>query len=229
MKPANVSYVATIAPVREIILGGTADLATWRARLAPLGLFPYDDGGRAAVTISAIAGRFRGLPFREVSVGVTVSDRDGGPPDAIYLAEAFNSSRPLAWAERTFFRTPYQLAEIRLSERPPVTIEMSVGGQVVFMAAMTPAEPVRREAQAWEGRIFLPPNGARRELFYAHLAGPTEVYPFTAADTLAIRPHDAVLRCLLDSGFTGHEWRTRAAAVHARSRTYPRPTDPLTY
>jgi hypothetical protein len=103
---------------------------------------------------------------------------------------------------------------------------MSVGGQVVFMAAMTPAEPVRREAQAWEGRIFLPPNRSRRELFYAHLAGPTEVYPFAAADTLLIspRPDDDALRCLLDSGFTAKEWRSRAAAVHARSRTYPRPT-----
>jgi hypothetical protein len=222
MKPPDVTYIATIAPVRELILAGSADLATWRARLAPLGLFPHDDNGRAAITLSAIAGRFRGLAFREFSVAVVVSQEDGGPPDAIYLAEAFNSSRPLAWAERTFFRTPYQLAGIRLSERPPVTVEVSVGEQVVFMAAMTPAEPVRREAQAWEGRIFLPPNGSRRELFYAHLAGPTDVTPFTAADTLTIRPHDAVLRCLLDSGFTGHEWRTRAAAVHARSRTYPR-------
>ena len=227
MKPADVAFIATIAPVREVILAGTADLAYWRARLATVGLFPHDDNGRATLTLSTIAGRFRGLPFRELSVAVVVSQQDGGPPDAIYLAEAFNSSRPLAWAERAFFRTPYQLAEIRLSEPPAVAVEVSVGGQVIYHAAMAAAaEPTRHEAQSWEGRIFLPPRGSRRELFYAHLAGPTDVTPFTAADTLTICPHsgDDALRSLFESGFTGHEWRIRAAAVHARSRTYPRPT-----
>jgi hypothetical protein len=158
MKPPDVTYIATITQVREVILAGSADLAYWRARLAAVGLFPHDDNGRAAVTISAIAGRFRGLPFREVSVGVVVGERDDSPADAIYLAGAFNSSRPLAWAERTFFRTPYQLAAIRLSQPPAIAAALTLGGQVAYSAEMrpTPAEPARREAQAWEGRIFLP-------------------------------------------------------------------------
>ena len=225
MKPPDIAYIATIAPVRELILAGSADLAYWRQRLAAVGLFPHDDSGRAAVSISAIAGRFRGLPFREVSVAVVVGERDDGPADAIYLAGAFNSSRPLAWAERAFFRTPYQLADIRLSEPPAVAAAVTVAGQVVYRAERraAPSEPLRREAQTWEGRIFLPPHGARRELFYARLAGPTDVYPYDPADTLTIRPQgDDVLYCLVESGFAGHEWRVRAAAVHARSRTHPR-------
>jgi hypothetical protein len=222
---ASVAYIATITPVRELILAGAADLAYWRDRLAPAGLFPHDDGGRAAITLSAIAGRFRGLPFRECSVGVAVSERDGGPPEAVYLAEAFNSSRPLAWAERTFFRTPYQLAGIHLNEQTPVAASVTMAGQIILTMSMAAAtEPPRHEAQAWEGRIFLPPNGQRRELFYARLAGPTDVYPFTPADTLTIRPGGDALRCLVESNFAAEEWRIRAAAVHARSRTYDRRT-----
>lgn len=221
MKPANVSYVATIAPVREIILGGTADLAYWRARLAVVGLFPHDDGGRAALTLSAIAGRFRGLPFREFSVGVVAGEEKGGD-DSVYLVGAFNSSRLLAWAERTFFRTPYEPANIRLNEQPPAGFTISTAGQVVCAATLIAATPPRHEAQEWQGRIYLPPRGPRRELFYARLAGPTDVYPFGAADTLTIRPRpgDDVLGCLVESGFAGREWRVRAEAVHARSRTY---------
>ena len=225
MKPADVAYIATIAPVREVILAGSADLAYWRARLAPWGLFPHNDGGRAALTLSAIAGRFRGLPFREFSVAVVAGEEDGRADGSIYLVGAFNSSRPLAWAERTFFRTPYQLADIRLSEQPPVAATVNLAGQVVLSMAMAAATaPSRHEAQAWEGRIYLPPNGAQRELFYAHLAGPTDIYPFTAADTLTLRPRpgDGVLGALVESGFAGVEWRVRAAAVHARSRTYRR-------
>ena len=225
MKPTDLAYIATITPVRELILAGTADLAYWRARLAPVGLFPHDGGGRAALTLSAIAGRFRGLPFREFSVAVVAGEEDGRA-DSIYLVGAFNSSRLLAWSERAFFRTPYQPAAIRLSEQPPAGFEVSVAGHVVCAATMSAtAAPLRHESQEWEGRIFLPPLGERRELFYARLAGATDIYPFDAADALTIhpRPGDDVLRCLVESGFAGQEWRVRAAAVHARSRTYARP------
>lgn len=220
MKPASVAYVATIAPVRELILAGTADLAYWRARLATVGLFPYDDGGRAALTLSAIAGRFRGLPFREFSVGV-VAGEEGGE-DSVYLVGAFNSSRLMAWAERAFFRTPYEPAEIGLNETPPAGFTLTVADHVVCAATMAAAPPLRHESHDWQGRIYLPPRRSRRELFYARLAGPTDIYPFTAADTLTIRPRpgDDVLGCLVESGFAGREWRVRAEAVHARSRTY---------
>ena len=214
VKPADAPFVATITPVHELILAGTADLAYWRARLAAVGLFPHDAAGRAVLTLSAIAGRFRGLPFREFSVGVVAGEEEGGD-DSVYLVGAFNSSRLLAWAERTFFRTPYEPANIRLNEQPPAGFTVSVAGQVVGAATLAAATPPRHEAQAWQGRIYLPPRGAHRELFYARLAGPTDVYPFGAADTLTIqpRPGDDVLGCLVESGFAGQEWRVRAAAV----------------
>ena len=222
MMPSGVAYVATITPVRELILAGSADLAYWRARLAAVGLFPHDNGGRAALTLSAISGRFRGLPFREFSVAVVVGAEDGRD-DSVYLVGAFNSSRLMAFAERAFFRTPYEPADIQLNEPPSAGFAVSNAGQIVCAATMAwPTEPSRHEAQEWQGRIYLPPRGSRRELFYARLAGPTDLFPFGVRDSLTIqpRPGDDVLGCLVQSGFAGREWRARAAAVHERSRTY---------
>ena len=221
MKPPDVRYVAVIAPVREVILAGTADLAFWRERLGREGLFPYAEAGRAGLLISAIASSFRGLPFRELSVSVAVCRQsDGATQDGVYLAHAYNSSRLLAFAERALFQTPYVPAGLRVREQPPVSISASRGGAMHFTASLAPETPrAGHEAQDWEGAIYLPGG---EKLFYARLAGPTDVYPFTAADTLAIRPgpDDAALRELVASGFSGREWRVRPAATHSRSKTY---------
>ena len=110
-------------------------------------------------------------------------------------------------------------AQVKTKRVNPVPIpDLSISTYRKLIAASPPLH----EAQEWQGRIYLPPRGPRRELFYARLAGPTDVYPFGAADTLTIRPRpgDDVLGCLVESGFAGREWRVRAEAVHARSRTY---------
>ena len=223
MKPPDVRYVAVIAPVCEVILAGTADLAYWRERLGRDGLFPYAAAGRAGLLISAMASSFRGLPFREFSVSVAVSRQsDGATHDDVFLAHACNSSRLLAFAERALFQTPYVPADIRVVEQPPVSIAAADSGTTRFAAALAPETPrAGHEAQDWEGAIYLPGG---EKVFYARLAGPTEVYPFTAADTLTIQPgaDDAALRQLVDSGFSGREWRVRAAATHSRSKTYRR-------
>jgi len=223
VKPPRVRYVAVVAPVREVILAGTADLAYWRERLRGEGLHPHGGAGKAGLLISAVASTFRGLPFREFSISVAVSERpNGATHDGFYLAHAYNSSRLLAFAERAFFQTPYYPADIRLAAGAPVTVDVRVGGAPVYAAAMaTGLGAVRSEDQDWEGRIYLPRRGGERRLFYARLAGPTGVYPFTTADTLAIRPgpDDAALRELAVSGFGGQEWRVRTAATHSRSKT----------
>lgn len=227
MRPAGVSYVAVISPIREVILVGTADLAYWRERLRPQALFPYEDNGRASLTISAIAGKFRGLSFREFSVAVAVADGpDGRGHDAMFLAHAYNSSRLMALSERLFFRTPYYPAEIAVEVGPPASARVAAGGRTIFEANRAPtAAPLAAEMQDWEGRIYLPRLGERvGELFYARLAGPTEVYAFDPADVVAFHPRaeDGALSALAESNFAGQEWRIRTAATHARSRTYRR-------
>jgi len=221
VKPSRLRYVAVVAPVREVILAGTADLAYWRDRLQGTRLFPYDDGGRAALLVSALSSTFRGLPFREFSVSVAVSRQSNGAThDGVYLAGAYNSSRLLAFAERAFFQTPYVPAGIEVSEQPPISIAAGRNGATRFAASLARETPrAGHEAQDWEGAIYLPGG---EKVFYARLTGSTDVYPFTAADTLALHPgeDDAALRQLAESGFAGREWRVRAAATHSRSKTY---------
>ena len=88
------TYISTITDVREVALAGTADLAYWRERLRGEGLAPLDDDGRASLLLTAIESKFRGIPFRELSISVLL------PGGGAFLAHAFNSSRLLAFAER---------------------------------------------------------------------------------------------------------------------------------
>lgn len=216
------AYISTITGVREVALTGTADLASWSARLRAMNLVPYNDNGRASLLLTAIEARFRGIPFREMSISVVVSDDGGANVGGAYLAHAFNSSRLLAFAERAFFRTPYHLAVLTATEQLPARIGVSASGRVLFEGRMgTKITPVRREDPVFEGPIYLPGGG---EVFYAHLSGSAEIYPFGSDDSLTINPHpDApILSQLVETGFAGSEWMVRSDAIHARSKTYKR-------
>src|SRR5690606_28624144 len=93
---APADYITTITDVREVALWATADLGYWRERLRDEDLLPFDDGGRAALLLTAIDSKFRGISFRELSISVLVGDGRSA-----FLAHAFSSSRLLAFAERT--------------------------------------------------------------------------------------------------------------------------------
>jgi hypothetical protein len=160
MKPLDIAYIATIAPVRELILAGSADLAYWRQRLAAVRLFPHDDSGRAAVSISAIAGRFTACRSARCPWPWWLAKGTDGRR-AIYLAGAFNSSRPLAWAERAFFRTPYQLADIRLVSRRRAAA-VTVAGQVVYRAERRAAGRTAAARGPDVGRAHLPAASRRK-------------------------------------------------------------------
>lgn len=216
------AYISTITGVREVALTGTADLASWSARLRAVNLVPYNDNGRASLLLTAIEARFRGIPFREMSVSVVVSDDGGANVGGAYLAHAFNSSRLLAFAERAFFRTPYHLAVLTATEQLPARIGVSASGRGLFEARMgAKTTPIRREDPVFEGPIYLPGG---EEVFYAHLSGSAEIYPFDSGDSLTINPHpDApIFAQLVESGFAGSEWMVRSDAIHARSKTYKR-------
>lgn len=211
-----ITYISTITAVREVALSGAADLLYWRDQLRPARLVPYDDNGRASLLLTAIESRFRGIPFRELSIAVRVGD--GG--DA-YLAHAFNSSRLLAWAERVFFQTPYHLAELAVAERAPAGFSVAAEGQTLFSASMSADVAAAPASETvWQGAIYLPGGG---KVFYARLSGPAAVYPWGQADRLTINPPpgENIFRRLVESGFAGREWLVRPAGVHARSRTFP--------
>lgn len=218
--PANLKYIVNVPHVREVSLYGNADLAFWRERLAPEGLAPLDDHGRAEVLLIAAHMRWMGVWFSELSISIALA------PDApanMFLIHAFNSIPWFAWVERVLFQTPYYPGQTRLETRAPVTME--VAGQV--SAGMTQARAAQWSgAEVWEGGILLPRELSRtpkaEKLFYARLGGHTERYPFTASDTLQLSASSQtpIIQWLRDSHFTGKEWHVRADATHAKSQTY---------
>lgn len=222
MMTNNRPFISAITGIREVALAATADLAYWRGKLRSEALVPYDDDGRASLLLTAIAAKFRGIPFRELSISVLVSDDGGATPAGAYLAHAYNSSRLLAFAERVFFQTPYHLAQLTMDERIPARIDLSGDGHVLFSARMgDKATPGREEDALFDGPIYLPGG---RQVFYARLSGRGQRYAFDAADQMTIQrsPDDPIFGQLLDSDIKGKEWLVRAGAIHARSKTYRR-------
>jgi hypothetical protein len=229
-----VRWAAELVHVREVSLQGTADLTFWARRLAGEGLRPAERDGRAEVQVIAAEGRFWGVRFRELSFSVLVHPpREGAPQGAAYLVRAFNSVRFFAFCERAFFATPYLHGAVRLSAAVPASVQLVLGGEVVFAAEMGagPRGPSRQGEEGWEGPVFLPRRrGATGpgKLFWARLRGQTCAYPFLPADAVTIQPATAgeALQALRESQFVGREWVVREDATHAKSKTYPRPEAP---
>lgn len=221
-------YIAVIPQVREVTLLGSADLAFWQGQLAREGLAPTPVHQRAQLVLSAPDLRWSGIRFQELSLGVTVGRAPGGEPSTgLYLTRAYNSSRLLAFLERTLFQTPYayQATQVTVARPASFTVRSATGTSLRASMALS-AQLLWSRDETWEGIIFLPtPVGvtARQRQFSAKLGGLTEAYAFDpAADSFFISPttSDPLLRLLIESQFVPEEWRIRTSATHARSRTY---------
>ena len=218
-------YIATIAPVREVTLVGTSDPGYWRKHLRGTGFMPCVKDGTTELTVSAIASKWMGLPFRELSFALPVSHQEGAPPDGLYFLAAFNSSRFLAFCERFFFQTPYVAGRLEVQEQPPATFQLRIGTDTLLRVEMAAGgQPLRQGYEVWEGALFLPGKigAASDKVFYARLEGETAVHAFTARDVVTLVPtaQHPVLQWLTDARFAGREWHLRTAATHARSKTY---------
>jgi len=219
------TYITTVSHVKEVILEGVADYAFWQAKLAPEGLTPQRDDDHAVLLLSATRLRWMGLRFNELAICVVLCERgDCATQDAYYLPQAFSSMPLLAWAERTFFRTPYSPAAFEFRHELPAHFAVSAGEQTLLRAAMSPRRtPAIPDMELWEGPIYLPPRDDtdRRDRFFVSLSGETQVFPFHPSDVVECNPQPGVpaLQWLRDSNFAGREWRLRTGAVHAKSRT----------
>jgi hypothetical protein len=225
-------YPTTVRDVEEISLTGTADAAGWQELLDPEGLTVYRPDDRAEVLLLACGSRFLGVRFRELSLSVRVSLRgDGTTADAYFLLAARNSVRFFAWAERTFFKTPYEHGEVRLAagERPFLRAPEKSG--VLLEAEMGEAPREASEGdEEWEGPIYLPTRASRGErrgkLFFAKLTGPSTVRRFDeASDSFHVEPRgpNDPFGILARTGFRPATWMSRIGGVHSRSRSQARP------
>ena len=235
--PESIKWAAELDHVRELSLAGTADLAFWREHLRAHDLVPAESpDGQAQIQIVAADATFMGARFRELSFSVLVrAPEQAYPQGATYLMGAFNSSRFFAFCERTFFATPYDHGDVRLSGSPPASIDLAKNGEGEFRAVLRAEgrEPARRGEERWEGPVFLPearPGKVRQgNLFYARLGGQTQTYPFIPDQdslTLAPAPASTLLQLLHQSRFAGKAWAVREAAAHAKSKTYKRAVSP---
>jgi hypothetical protein len=232
-----VQYVAEVPHAREVSLLGTANLAFWRERLSMENLIPEECDGKAQIMIVAATMRFMGISFTEVGFSVLLSGHEepAGKSGA-FLFQAFNSSRLFAWCERALFATPYLHAYCHVSVSSPISIQLVMGGELVFQVEMQAnseaprRQPSRLGQETWEGPVFLPRHcrgrASKGRFFLGKMKGQTAAYPFVRKeDALSIIQSQGagILRPLLDSGFTGKEWVVREDATHGKSRTYTSP------
>jgi hypothetical protein len=224
-----VKYIAVVKGAREVTLVGSAEYNYWADRLLHDNLVPQKVNGRAEVILSAVQLKWMGVNFREFSVSISVHDRAEPSIDGIYLVSAFNTSRMFAFIEKHHFRTPYCHSNIDVSVQDPWSLQLFDGVRPVIKSERRSECDVESCDETWEVRIFLP-NSARGDkpsdkLFFAKLSGATQIARFSASsDSLALTPSNqhVVVQSLVDSGFTGREWRVRSGATHARSKTYRR-------
>lgn len=241
-RPAPPKWIATIAPVGEITIYGTADAGYWTDRLAGLGMRPVTSDGLAQLLISSVTARFRGWPFRELSLSVAAAPRSSAASarqtsqDATgyWLGQAFHSSRVLAWCERVFFQTPYDLAEIELNLTRPYRLAVAQRGKPLLLAELGAApggevsSPLRSGWEVWEGPIYLADRSAAPSAparwFAARLEGEAQVFAVQPpSDRVELHEHAAwpLLAEFRRSGFQAREWLLRPAGRHRRSKTLP--------
>lgn len=220
---APIQFAAYIENVKEVALFGTADLGFWREVLKGEQFYPFDDGGKAGILISAPNLVWKGVQFSEFSVSIAISQQeDGSTSDGFFLVHAFNSNRLLGFMERSFFRTPYYHAGVEVSERAPVSVRVRHGEEVVFEGKMNgERQPARSGLEEFEGAVYLPGG---KHYFVARITGETDFYPYSKADSLRLKAtqHEKVLHQLMSSKFIPVEWRIRKNATHGKSKTYPR-------
>jgi hypothetical protein len=229
---AKIKYAAQLSHVREVSLRGTADLEYWAERLRGEKLVPTQERGRAQILVIAADSRFMGIRFTELSFSVLATATnghaaDGGGAEGAYLLRAFNSVRFFAFCERALFKTPYYRGTTRVQAEFPAAVELTVGGRIVYRAAMqsgggaSKRVPTQSGEGGWSGPIYL---SGRERLFFATISGHTETYSFGASDTLLLQPspESQVLQALVDSHFQPCEWSLRTDASHAKSKTYRR-------
>lgn len=224
-QPESIRYAARIGGVIEVALAGQAELAFWRAALAPEGLVPFDSGGQAELLISATALSWKGLRFRELVCTVSVGlAGDESRPGGVFLIHAFNSSALLALAERRLFKTPYYPGAIAVEAGPLARIELRDRGQPGLRAAMSAERPAGSTSRhSVQGPVFLPRIGRRTARFFVAISGSQQRYSFLPErDQLQIQPSSRhpIFGQLTESGFVPGEWRICLDAEHAKSQTY---------
>ncbi|MBZ0297491.1 MAG: hypothetical protein K8L99_33345 [Anaerolineae bacterium] len=213
----HIKYATVIEPVFEVTLSGIANAHIWRDYLRQEG---YENGNTADeidITISAVDSRFKGIRFQEFSISLKIHE------NRYFLANAYNSIALFAFAERTFFRTPYYKGDIEVyADR----LCLGYNGQRLFEASLAAQAPLLTSVHHCEDLFVALPKHLRKKplqphFFYARLEGLTEVYSGNdVAIQIMPRQEDRMMTLLEASQFQVNDWHIRRNARHSKSKTY---------
>ncbi|MGB1286917.1 MAG: hypothetical protein ACPG7F_10320 [Aggregatilineales bacterium] len=212
----NIDYMTIVEPVLEVTLRGFARADLWQQHFHENDLKTQITGQTVEVLISGVSAKYMGIPFRELSVSVQMSEK------TYFLAHAYNSLRPFAFAERRFFRTPYYPAALEII---PHRLTVEKAGQSVFNASLsTDATPVNQAPGLDVLQIYLPKNLRKQaqqpHYFHARLEGETVFYDHSTATLNYPQPHqESIFSLLSQSDFQIEQWWVRETARHSKSKT----------
>jgi hypothetical protein len=203
----------SVEPVAELCLLGSADAAWASALLAPEGLAPELQGGRALLSICGSEARFGGRVFREGILGLQTTD-------GLYLVWALNSIPSYAWVERKRNRSPYETGHVALrADHRGALLEIGVEGRT-RLSARGPALQGKAQPRSYAGRIHQPGHSC----FEAELVGDALLLPFGPGSFWSLGPPDhGLVQGLAAADFQPEQWMWREAGRHSKTRTMDRP------
>jgi hypothetical protein len=203
----------SVEPVAELCLLGSADAAWATALLAPEGLAPKLEGGRALLSICGSEARFGGRSFREGILGLQTTD-------GLYMVWALNSIPSYAWVERKRNRSPYDTGHVAFrADHRGALLELSGEGRT-RLSARGPAPQGAAQPRSYAGRIHQPGHS----YFDAELVGEALLLPFGPDSSWSLGPEDhSLVRQLRAADFQPQQWMWREAGRHSKTKTMDRP------
>ena len=218
----NLKYVATVDPVDEFMLMGTADSEFWIQRLAEYDLTPIETEGRTRLVIAFFRSRYLGMPFTEAIISV---DAKANNRDTFFLVAGFQSNRFFAFTERHHFMTPYHHASINIRETNTTSLiefKSKAAGSLELSIPLTKSPRV--DNYDWEGAIHF--NHSKQPhhhlVFGARMRAQRKIYTIEKEKLLVdIQPTPAssALHSLTESEFRPTEYSRCPHALHARTAT----------
>lgn len=221
----SLKFVATVEPVREVILEGRADPGYWQHQLDAHGLDAQRVDGQARLMIGAFSARWMGIAFREaiVVVAIEASEADARIAEHWYQTIGINQNRFFAFVERVRFKTPYERGrvEVQVGDNAAFTLLTRGAGRLAAQRAGTlPAPPDERTSETH--RIALPSGRGRH--FHARFEAHRITTPFDAVlgDRFSLEAGDTpAFQALEASHFKPTTWHIASDSLHARTATSP--------
>lgn len=216
----DTEYATVVKPVLEVTLICQGYVAPWQRLLTNEEITLPSNQDKVEIILSAVESRYMGVKFRELSCSLRIDETQ------VFLIHAFNSHSLFAFAERTFFRTPYYHGNLEVRSHH---IRLTNQGKTVLDASLPETESVshsQEESNQWQ--IWLP-SALRKQptiphYFNAKLEGYTRYYEMDPQHPVLFMGAGLppALQPLGESEIIVEKWLVRDRARHSKSQTFMR-------